>query len=96
MTKSSQNQQWILTAVRMAETFLKKEQVKPWQIHSAAWNKKADDPTRRTKCIFTALQGDAHLHSWLPKPQDFGRAHIFRAHTLYTGREKQGEKKVKA
>lgn len=80
----------------MAEFFFKKEQFKPWQIHSAVWNKKADDPTRRTKCIFTALQGDAHLYSRLPKPQDFGRAHIFRAHTPYTGREKQGEKKVKA
>lgn len=95
MTKSSQNQQWILTAVRMAEIFLKK-QFQSWQIHSAVWNKKAHDPTRRTKCIFTALQNDAHLYSWLPKLQDFGRAHIFRAHTLYTGREKQGKKKVKA
>lgn len=76
--------------------FLKKNSLNHGRYILQYGTKKADDPTRRTKCIFTALQGDAHLYSWLPKPQDFGRAHIFRAHTLYTGREKRGEKKVKA
>lgn len=66
MTKSSQNHQWILTAVRLA--FIKKKnkkpkQFQPQQIYSAVCNEKAHEPARRTECIFTALQGDAHLQS---------------------------------
>lgn len=99
MTKSSQNQQWILTAVRMVE-IKKKKKIKKNSFNHGRYilqygTEKLMIPTRRTKCIFTALQGDAHLYSWLPKWRDFGRALIFRAHTLYTGREKQGKKKKK-
>lgn len=61
MTKSSQNQQWILTAVRMAEIKKKKnnkkEQFQPWQIHSAVWNRKAHDPNEENQVHFHCIAG---------------------------------------
>lgn len=55
ITKSAVDSYSCQTGIHLKENKFQLEQV-----YSAECNKKAHEPTGRTKCILTALQGDAH------------------------------------